>query len=74
MPSLSLGAYAQEGLAELSEDPLLFMAAVLLVTVSIMWIVVARLITKNLRRAALRRMGRRRRPKRPTREMWDNPP
>lgn len=73
MPSLSLGPYAQRGLAELSEDPLLFMAAALLIAVSVMWIVIARLITRNLRRAALRRAGRRR-PKRPTREMWDNPP
>lgn len=72
MTVASLGPLAQEGITEISEDPVLFMAATLLIAVSIMWIVLARLISKNIRRAAMKR-GRRR-GKRPTREMWDYPP
>lgn len=69
----SSGPLAQGGFSDVSEDPILFMAAALLIGVSVMWIVVARLITRNLRRAAMRRRGRRR-PKRPTKDMWNYPP
>lgn len=67
--------FAQVGLADLTEDPVLTVAAVLLIVVSIGWIVVSRMITREIRRQAARR--RRSSPtKKPTkdRNMWSYPP
>lgn len=66
--------FAQVGLADLTEDPVLTVAAVLLIVVSIGWIVVSRMITREIRRQAARR--RRSSPtKKPTkdRDMWSYP-
>ena len=60
--------------AEFTEDPILSVAAFLLIVVSVAWIVVARMISHNLRRAAAlkaRRTGRR---TAPPRRMWNEPP
>lgn len=74
MTSNALAPLAQEeNFAELSRDPVLVVAAVLLVAVCIMWIVVAPLITRNLRKAAMRRK-RRKGPTKPNFTMWDRPP
>ncbi len=50
--------YAQFGpnVEELFDDPMLTVACVLLVLVSVGWILVSRLVVRNLRRAALRRI------------------
>jgi hypothetical protein len=62
---------------EFARDPVLAIACVLLVVVSIGWVVVTRLISRNLRRAMLRRqMAERRRVGgvRPPRDIWSEPP
>lgn len=62
---------------ELARDPVLTVACVLLVVVSIAWVVVTRLIARNLRKALLRQQMARRRPVapvRPPRDIWSEPP
>lgn len=67
---------AQEGsLGELAKDPVLTLAAVFLMVVSITYVVVARLITRNMKRAARKRIRRTgKKVPRAKREMWDAPP
>ncbi|MGI8773533.1 MAG: hypothetical protein ACR2KQ_00770 [Actinomycetota bacterium] len=67
---------AQEGsFSELAEDPVLTLAAVFLMVVSVTYVVVARLITRNMKRAAMKKMRRRgKKVPRAKREMWDAPP
>lgn len=67
--------FAQAGLAELTEDPVLTVAAVLLIVVSIGWIVVSRMITREIRKQALRRR-RQQGTKKPSkdRDIWSYPP
>jgi len=65
---LELPPMAQQ-IEEFAQDPALTVAAVLLIVVSLAWIVVARLIWINLRRAAAkaeRLAQQRRRPRRKT--------
>ena len=70
---------AQASLAELTADPLLSVAAMLLIAVSVAYIVMSRLITKEIRKQALRRM-RARSPKKPPprppkdKDLWSYPP
>jgi hypothetical protein len=67
---------AQEGsIEEFAKEPVLSMAAVLLILVSILWIVVSRLITREMRKSAYRQL-RRKGTKAPTteQEMWNVPP
>jgi threonine/homoserine/homoserine lactone efflux protein len=62
---------------EFARDPLLTIACVLLVVVSVGWVVVTRLISRNLRRALLRRQRaaqRRVGGVRPSRDIWSEPP
>ena len=62
---------------EFARDPLLTIACVLLVVVSIGWVVMTRLISRNLRRALLRQQQARRRPVgsvRKPRDVWSEPP
>ena len=71
--------WAQGGsLAELTEDPVLSVAALLLIVVSIAWIVVSRLITKEMRKQALRQIRARagKKPPKPPRDrdIWSYPP
>ena len=66
---------AQRSLSEFLTDPVLTVACVLLIVVSIGWVVVTRLIVRNLRRAALR--GSRSAKidaVRPARDIWSIPP
>lgn len=60
----------QPGLAEFSREPILTVACVMLIAVSVAWIVVSRLILRELRRAALAGSPRRRR----RRNVWSEPP
>ena len=62
---------------EFARDPLLTVACVLLAVVSIGWVVLSRLIARNLRKAILRREMAARRPVgdvRPPRDIWSEPP
>ena len=60
---------------EFIEEPLLSVAAVLLIVVSIAWIVMARLITREMKKAAYRAMDAKgKRKARPARDIWSAPP
>jgi hypothetical protein len=68
----------QRSLAELTEDPVLLVAAMLLIAVSIAWIVMARVITREMKRQALRQMRARSPQKKPPKppkdkDMWSYP-
>jgi hypothetical protein len=68
---------AQRGdrINEFLSDPTLTVACVLLLVVSIGWIVVSRLIVRNLRKAALRGIRNKRvEAMRPSRDIWTMPP
>ena len=62
---------AEEPLREFLTDPVLTIACVLLVVVSVGWIVVWRLVKRDMRRAALRS---RRLEARNVRDVWAEPP
>ena len=70
----SLVFAARDGFAELARDPVLSVAAVLLMVVSLAWMVVARLITVNMRRAAVRRMRAQGRKPPVPKNPWAEPP
>ena len=62
-------------LNEFMSDPTLTVACVLLVVVSLGWMVISRLIVRNLRKAALRGVRSRRvDAMRPSRDIWTMPP
>ncbi|MGH2731328.1 MAG: hypothetical protein ACRDJI_12065 [Actinomycetota bacterium] len=58
---------------ELLEDPLLTVACVLLIVVSVAWVVITRLIVRRRRRAALRGLMPRDSVQ-PPRDIWTIPP
>lgn len=60
-------------LEEFAQDPLLTVASVLLIVVSLGWIVVSRLISRNLRKTA-RMKNERKGAVRPARDIWADPP
>lgn len=60
-------------LEEFAQDPLLTVASVLLIVVSIGWIVVSRLVSRNLRKTAARAAGKKGSP-RPAKDIWADPP
>lgn len=66
---------AKGGFAEITKDPALSVAAMLLMVVSVLWIVVARLITVQMKRNA-RRYARAqgKKAKVADREIWNAPP
>jgi hypothetical protein len=69
----------RRSLAELTEEPILVVAALLLIGVSIAWIVMARVITREMRRQALRRIRPRAPGKKPPKppkpkDYWSSPP
>ena len=60
-------------LEEFLSDPVLTVACILLIVVSIGWLVITRLIVRNRRRAALRGLIKVK-SRRPERDMWQVPP
>lgn len=60
-------------LEELAKDPLLAVAAVLLIVVSIGWIVVSRVVSRNLRKRAAQAQ-KKKGPPRPPKDIWSGPP
>lgn len=68
-------ARAPDPLEEFLSDPILTVACVMLIVVSIGWVLISRLIVRNLRRAAIRgRRSRRIDAMRPERDIWSMPP
>lgn len=61
-------------LEEFAQEPLLTVASVLLIVVSIGWIVVSRVVSRNLRKAATRKRGVKKGPVRPAKDIWADPP
>jgi hypothetical protein len=62
-------------LEEFAQDPLLTVASVLLIVVSVGWIVVSRLVSRNLRKTAARTRGPKKKgPARPAKDIWADPP
>lgn len=62
-------------LEEFLADPVLSIACVMLIVVSVAWVVISRLIVRNLRKAAMRgRRSRRIEAARPSRDIWTMPP
>ncbi len=71
-----MGPFAQSTLDEFTQEAILIVAAVLLIAVSVGWIVMSRLITKEIRKQALRRMratAPRRKPAK-DKDIWSYPP
>jgi cell division protein FtsX len=60
-------------LEELAQDPLLTVAAVILIVVAIGWIVVSRVVSRNLRRTAAQAAKKKGTP-RPAKDIWSDPP
>ena len=74
MPALQL-AQRIDPLEEFLSDPILTVACVMLIVVSIGWVLISRLIVRNLRKAALRgRRSRRIDAVRSERDIWSMPP
>lgn len=74
MPPLHL-AQKIDPLDEFLSDPILTVACVMLIVVSLGWVLISRLIVRNLRKAALRgRRSRRIDAMRPERDIWSLPP
>jgi len=76
MPMMSLDlAQAVDPLEEFLSDPILTVACVMLIVVAFGWVVISRLIVRNLRKAALAgRRSRRVEAMRPERDIWSMPP
>lgn len=71
----SLLAARHDRLNEFMSDPSLTVACVLLVVVSFGWMIISRLIARNLRKAALRGVRNARvEAMRPSRDIWTMPP
>ena len=66
-------AQRTQPIEEFLREPILTVACVLLIVVSVAWIVVTRAIVRNLKRAALRR-GRKPGTYSPPRDIWSEPP
>lgn len=68
-------AQANDPLEEFLSDPILTVACVMLIVVSIGWVLISRLIVRNLRRAAIKgRRTRRVDAIRSERDIWSMPP
>ena len=61
-------------LEEFAQDPVLTVASVLLIVVSVGWIVVSRIISRNLRKTAARAKGEKKGSVRPAKDIWSGPP
>jgi hypothetical protein len=70
---LALQGGPERGLEQFGREPVLTLACVLLITVSLAWLVIARRISRNLHRAE--RDGRVKVDSvRPARDIWKEPP
>ena len=68
-------AQANDPLEEFLSDPILTVACVMLIVVSMGWVLISRLIVRNLRKAAMRgRRSSRVDAIRPERDIWSMPP
>jgi hypothetical protein len=70
-----LAQFRDPNIEEFFADPTLTVACVLLIVVSVGWILVSRLVARNMRRARLRRLN----PSKPgeyqpPRDVWAEPP
>jgi len=71
----SLFLAAVDPFDEFIQEPVLSVAAILLIVVSVAWIVMARLITREMKKAAYRTMdSKSRRDAKPARDIWSSPP
>ncbi len=61
-------------LEELAQDPLLTVASVLLIVASVGWILVSRLISRNLRKTASLQARKKKGTVRPAKDIWSEPP
>ena len=61
-------------LEEFAQDPLLTVASVLLIVVSVGWIVVSRLVSRNLRKSATLARGQKKGAVKPAKDIWAGPP
>ena len=74
----SVGLAARDGglekrLDEFGQEPILTLASIALIAISIAWLIVARLISRNLKRAAERAPSKVDQV-RPPRDIWSKPP
>ncbi|MDQ3958239.1 MAG: hypothetical protein M3273_07965 [Actinomycetota bacterium] len=68
-------ALQPQPLEELAQDPVLTVGAVLLIAVAFGWILVSRLVSRNLRRgAALAQRQKKKGTVRPPKDIWSEPP
>jgi hypothetical protein len=66
---------AVDPFAEFLQEPVLSVAAVLLIVVSVGWIIMSRLITRAMKKAAYRAMTNKERKRaKPARDIWNSPP
>jgi cell division protein FtsX len=70
---MTTSALQNQPLEELAQDPLLTVASVLLIVVAVGWIVVSRLVSRNLRRTAAR-AAKKKGAVRPAKDIWTEPP
>lgn len=61
-------------LEEFAQDPLLTVASVLLIVVSIGWIIVSRLVSRNLRKSVALQRTRKKGTVKPAKDIWAGPP
>lgn len=62
-------------LEEFAQDPLLTVASVLLIVVSLGWIVVSRIVSRNLRKTAAQALQKKKKGAvRPSKDVWAGPP
>jgi hypothetical protein len=67
--------FHQPDVEEFLNDPILTVACVLLIVVSLGWILVSRLVARNMRRTRLRRLDPPRSGEyKPPRDVWADPP
>jgi hypothetical protein len=74
MTALHLASESAKHFGELTRDPLLTVACVLLMVVSVGWVIVSRLISRNFMKAAMRARTARQTTELPSRDIWSYPP
>ncbi len=69
---MTTSALQTQPLEELAQDPLLTVAAVLLIVVAVGWIAVSRIVSRNLRKRA--RNEKKKGYVKPSKDIWAGPP